>query len=265
MACFPINCGPHTCIEFKTPYEVWYGKLADYSSLIVFGFHVYYHVDEGKLNPRAKNGVFVGYGDGVKGFRVWSPSEHRVILSRNVIFDEKSMFNPMLKVTVVEGSRNVAKQVELQTLNESEHQGGEDQHEGVSTKPETSKYSAGAQQSIASGRPKRATARVPPERYGFEDMMAYSFQVAEEVDAGEPQSYKEGILGVEADHWLAAMRDEMESPDRNQTWELVKRPQGRKIVKNKWIYKKKEGITSKEGRKFKCSVGCTRFLAEGRS
>ncbi|CAL1356411.1 unnamed protein product [Linum trigynum] len=256
LACFLINRGPHTGIELKTPYEVWYGKPADYSSLKVFECPIYYHVDEGKLNPRAKKGVFVGYEDGVKGFRVWSPSEHRVILSRNVIFDEKSMFNPMLKITVVEGSRNVDKQVELQTLNESEfeHQGGEDQHEDVSTEPETSKSSAGAQQSIASGRPKRATAGVPPERYGFEDMVAYSFQVAEEVDAGEPQSYREAVSGGEADQWLAAMGDEMESHDRNQTWELVKRPQGRKIVTNKWIYKKKEGITSKEGMKFKARV-----------
>lgn len=35
--------------------------------------------------------VFMGYSDGVKGFRVLSPSENRVVLSRNVIFDETSM------------------------------------------------------------------------------------------------------------------------------------------------------------------------------
>lgn len=33
----------------------------------------------------------MGYGDGVKGYMVWYPSENRVVLSRNVIFDETSM------------------------------------------------------------------------------------------------------------------------------------------------------------------------------
>ena len=35
--------------------------------------------------------MFIGYGDGVKGYMVWYPSENRVVLSRNVIFDETSM------------------------------------------------------------------------------------------------------------------------------------------------------------------------------
>ncbi|CAL1388396.1 unnamed protein product [Linum trigynum] len=75
---------------------------------------------------------------------------------------------------------------------------------------------------MASGRPKRATAGVPPQRYGFEDMVAYSFQVAEVVDVGELKSYREAVSGGEADQWLSVMGDEMESHYRNQTWELVK-------------------------------------------
>ena len=43
------------------------GELADYSLLRVFGCIVYYHVNEGKLEPKAKKGIFVGFGDGVKG------------------------------------------------------------------------------------------------------------------------------------------------------------------------------------------------------
>ncbi len=71
----------------KTPHEVWSGKLAEYSNLRAFGYTIYYHVSESKLEARAKQGVFVGYGEGVKGYRIWSPSENRVILSRIVVFD----------------------------------------------------------------------------------------------------------------------------------------------------------------------------------
>jgi len=100
--CYLINRGPHPGINLKTPYELWSGKSDDYSNLRVFGCIVYYHVNEGKLEPRAKKGVFVGYGDGVKGYRIWSPSKKRVILIRNVVFDENSMFNPNAKFTILE-------------------------------------------------------------------------------------------------------------------------------------------------------------------
>ena len=59
--------------------------------LKVFGCLTYYHVSEGKLEPRAKNGSFMGYKDGVKGLWVWSLSERKVILSRDVIFYELFM------------------------------------------------------------------------------------------------------------------------------------------------------------------------------
>jgi hypothetical protein len=86
-------------------------KPADCSNLRVFGCTVYYHVNEGKLEPRTKKGVFVGCGDGVKGYRIWSPSDKRVTLSKNLVFDENSMFNPTVKFTIPEDC-GIEKQVE---------------------------------------------------------------------------------------------------------------------------------------------------------
>jgi len=81
---------------------MWSGKSPNYSNLKIFGCTVYNHVNEGKLEPRARKGVFLGSGDGVKGFRVWSPLEKRVILSRNVVFDEVSMLGFSEKSTTTE-------------------------------------------------------------------------------------------------------------------------------------------------------------------
>jgi len=44
--------------------------------LKVFGCPTYYHVSEGKLEPKAKKRFFMGYGYGVKGFRVWPLLTH---------------------------------------------------------------------------------------------------------------------------------------------------------------------------------------------
>ncbi|GJS65927.1 retrovirus-related pol polyprotein from transposon TNT 1-94 [Tanacetum coccineum] len=64
----------------------------DYLKLCVFGCPTYYHVSEGKLDLRGKKYIFMGYGNGVKGYRIWSPSERRVILSRFVTLDEDYLF-----------------------------------------------------------------------------------------------------------------------------------------------------------------------------
>ena len=49
MACYLVNRSPSTIIEFKTPFEVWFGILADYSIFRVFGCPTYTHVNDGKL------------------------------------------------------------------------------------------------------------------------------------------------------------------------------------------------------------------------
>jgi hypothetical protein len=39
----------------------------------VFGCAAYAHVDNGKLEPRAIKCVFLGYGSGVKAYKLWNP------------------------------------------------------------------------------------------------------------------------------------------------------------------------------------------------
>nr|KYP38721.1 Retrovirus-related Pol polyprotein from transposon TNT 1-94 [Cajanus cajan] len=73
--CYLVNRSPSTAIGCKTPIEVWSTKPANYSILRISSCHAYYHVNEGKLEPRSRKGLFMGYGDGVKGYRIWSPSE----------------------------------------------------------------------------------------------------------------------------------------------------------------------------------------------
>ena len=254
-ACYLINRGPHTGIQCKTPMEMWSGKAADYSNLKAFGCTAYYHVSEGKLEPRAKKGVFVGYGDGVKGFRIWSPAEKRVIMSRNVVFDESSLLRTIVKPTTTSETGSLDKQVEFQVIqNESDLKEPEEEDQEPQTEtdiPES--MPSDIHQSIAQDRPRRVGVR-PPTRYGFEDMVGYALQVAEEVDTSEPSTYKEAILSSDSEKWFAAMGDEMESLHKNQTWDLVIQPSGRKIITCKWVFKKKEGISPAEGVKYKARV-----------
>ena len=88
-----INLSPSTAIEFKTFELVWTDKFPNYSRLKVFGCAAYAHQTEGKLEPKSVKCVFLGYPDGVKGYRLWLKENngYKVIISRDVIFNENNM------------------------------------------------------------------------------------------------------------------------------------------------------------------------------
>ena len=56
------------------------------------------------------------------------------------------------------------------------------------------------------------------------------------------------------------MLEEMESLQKNKTWELVKLPKRKKAIGCKWILHKKEALSEKESEKFKA-----RLVAKGYS
>ena len=68
--CYLLNRSASTAIDFRTVIKVWSNKPAKYLMLKVFGCSTYHHVSEGKLEPKAKKGVFICYRDEVKGFRI---------------------------------------------------------------------------------------------------------------------------------------------------------------------------------------------------
>ena len=92
--CYIINRSPSTTIGLKTVMEMWTEKPADYSYLHAFGCPVYvmYNVlERTKLNPKSRRCIFLRYANGVKGYRLWDPTAHKIIISRDVIFVENQL------------------------------------------------------------------------------------------------------------------------------------------------------------------------------
>ncbi|KAG8472156.1 hypothetical protein CXB51_036420 [Gossypium anomalum] len=190
-ACFLINRSPSVAIEKKTPQEVWSGNPANYSDLKILG-----------VLP------------GVKGYKLWCPENRKVVISRDVVFDETAML-PNL------------------SLKDSSNK------ENQKTKREIK----------------------PPKKYAEADLVAYALNVAEDIDANqEPSNYSEAISCEDSEKWMFAMQEEMESLHKNKTWDLVKLPKGKKTVRCKWVFKKKEGTPGVEEPKYKA-----RLVAKGYS
>ncbi|KAH9751241.1 Integrase catalytic domain-containing protein [Citrus sinensis] len=70
-------------------------RVADYSKLRIFGCVAYAHVKQGKLEPRALKCRFLGYPDGVKGYRLWciNLKPPKCITSGDVTFNESEILN----------------------------------------------------------------------------------------------------------------------------------------------------------------------------
>ncbi|RVW67653.1 Retrovirus-related Pol polyprotein from transposon TNT 1-94 [Vitis vinifera] len=66
-------------------------------------------------------------------------------------------------------------------------------------------------------------------------------EITEEIVDMEPKTYQEAINSNEADQWVKAIQEEMDSLRKNETWELVTKPKDRKLVGSKWVFKRKQG------------------------
>ena len=78
----------------------------------VFCCTAYAHVHNGKLEPRAAKCIFLGYQPGVKGYKLWNPQTRKVVLSRNVIFNESAMFYDNLSIDAPVEGEKISVQVE---------------------------------------------------------------------------------------------------------------------------------------------------------
>ncbi|GJS99864.1 retrovirus-related pol polyprotein from transposon TNT 1-94 [Tanacetum coccineum] len=207
-AAYLINRSPSTTLENKTPIDLWSGHPANYEMLRIFGCVAYSHVNQGKLKPRAIKCIFLGYPEGVKGYRLWRLDDvkPKIIISKDVVFNESLMYKDTLKGA---GAADFRKKVEFEMeLQGSKVEPTVDPHTRENPINEDEEQDEGPQQQnlenyvLAHDRAKRTTI---PARYRDEgnvslsrpsgskvdDMAAYAIAIAEEEDTHEPITFQD--------------------------------------------------------------------------
>ena len=65
------------------------------------------------------------------------------------------------------------------------------------------------------------------------------------TDEGQPENFQEVHTHADKVSWMKAMQEEMHSLLKNDTYELVELPKGRKALRNKWVFKLKKDSDGK--------------------
>lgn len=95
-AVYLLNRCPTKPLENKTPFEAWSGRKPSLNHLKVFGCVCYAHVPKEtrhKLDEVSEKCIFVGYSSKSKGYRLYNLQKNKVIISRDVLLDEKMSYD----------------------------------------------------------------------------------------------------------------------------------------------------------------------------
>ncbi|KAH9659018.1 hypothetical protein KPL70_023705 [Citrus sinensis] len=229
-ACYIVNRSPSTAIGLKTAMEMWTGKPADYSYLHAFGCPVYvmYNAQERtKLDAKSRRCIFLGYADGVKGYRLWEPTAHKIVISRDVIFVENQLQRRD------EDSGTTKEKLETVPVYVENNPEDSDSLEAAPEHEEQELVDFEALEVRLSTRERRPPAWY--SKYVTEINVAYCLL----TEDGEPSTFHEALESSDIALWMTAMQEEIETLHKNKTWELVPLPRGRKAIGNKWVYKVK--------------------------
>jgi hypothetical protein len=250
------NRWSHNALGFKTPEEMFTRKKPEVSHLKIFGCPVFIHIPKekrNKLEPSGKKGIFVGYCEVSKAFRIYIPGHRHIEINRDVTFDEDAMLKksrrcqleevyeeePVIPRTAVREVPRAAEPVrEVVTSLDEEILEDHDISE-VQEPPQMTilhkRKPAWARELIQDGDKygvPEGTTRQVKRPNPFSNYTALMCDLLEE----EPTCFEEAIQRKE---WADAMTEEYQSILKNEVWEIVPRPKSKDVVSSKWLFKKK--------------------------
>jgi hypothetical protein len=126
---------PHAILNDKTPEEVFSGIKPEVGHLRIFGCSVYIHVPKEKrtkMEPSGKKGVFVGYSENSKAYRIYVPGQRQIEVSRDVTFHEEAAFK---KSRELQQESKAVLPTSTSSENEESNDQREEPHEGPSKEP----------------------------------------------------------------------------------------------------------------------------------
>jgi len=260
------NRCPHAILEDKTPEEAFSGKKPEVGHLRVFGCPVYIHVPKEKrtkMEPSGKKGIFVGYSESSKAYRIYVPGQRQIEVSRDVTFHEEVVFKRSRELQSDDEPDSPSAETSGSDFQREEsHDDPRDQDvvlepaeelERSLEEPPFKRRPAWFKEILQEAEKHAAPPGTFRESRRPQRFAGYVALVSNISDA-EPSLFDEANkLQV----WRDAMLDEYKSIMKNDVWDIVSRPKGKSVVSSKWLYKIKHAADGSV-EKYKA-----RFVARG--
>lgn len=242
-----LNRCPTLSLKDMTPEEAWTGIKPSVSHFRVFGSIAHAHIPDAqrtKLEDKSCSCILLGMIEGTKAYRLYDPVEKKIVISRDVVFEEDKKWN---------WDKNYEKEIILDLecdgdgeLHNSDEQwdnnagvNEEEEAEENRGNPEEAKENPGNTENSSV----RSSTRVIKTPVWMQDYT--SGEENSDLDAevhwalsvnSDPTSYEEAAVDAK---WKEAMDLEMKSIEKNNTWYLTELPAGAKKIGLKWVYKTK--------------------------
>ncbi|GMP43110.1 hypothetical protein CsSME_00012606 [Camellia sinensis var. sinensis] len=95
-ALYLLNRCPTKSLHSMTPEEAWSSHKPSVNYLKIFGCVAHTKIPEArrtKIDDKGEKCILVGYGDRTMGYKLYNPITRKVIMSRDVIFEEEEAWN----------------------------------------------------------------------------------------------------------------------------------------------------------------------------
>ncbi|BBG96571.1 transposable element gene [Prunus dulcis] len=235
-AVYLLNRCPTKSLNKVTPFEAYTGRKPGIAHLKIFGSPCHVLIPSAlrhKLEENSHKCIFVGYGLCEKGYRLFDPSNRKIMLSRDVKFDEESLWKwdnvqeGEIVVPIPAESQNCEPRLDLdsslQMDAETLVQDEPSQDLDISTQMgEVSTLQDGSSQAFD---------HTPKKWRSVNEIMTQC-----NMCFVEPENFEDANLD---ESWRNAMKAELEMIEKNNTWTLVDRPFDKPIIGVKWVYKTK--------------------------
>lgn len=226
-----LNRRPSKVHDKVTPFEKFTSKKATLKHMRKFGAEAHVHIPKiarGKFDSKAQKVIFIGYDGYSTNYRLYNHNTRKVTVARDVTFNEGNTSGALVndpEYTVYSSKEDV--QEDVQENDPPDRNVEEEEKDGVEKEKKSQPENKGP--TLRDRKTLKA-----PDRF---NACQATIDMACAAIYDEPQTYQEAVADENAKEWKNAMKEEMVSLSKHETWTLTSLPPGRQAIGCKWIYK----------------------------
>uniref|UniRef100_A0AAV1U725 Reverse transcriptase Ty1/copia-type domain-containing protein n=1 Tax=Peronospora matthiolae TaxID=2874970 RepID=A0AAV1U725_9STRA len=202
-----------------------------------------------KWDPKARAGIFVGYEEVSKAYRVYDIKAGQVVISRDVNFEE-STFGLQLPITdedvddldfeLLDLDDEELRQMEYKQTGKRKNRLNDE--DTAPPRPRAVRQRPGLEESSA---PENNSSRQEEDEETKDSgdstppvfWRASANAVEAAVDLSEPSTFEAAVSGPDQVHWRKAIHAELESMRLRGVFRAAKLPNGQRAIGTKWVFK----------------------------